>query len=460
MIRAWVLSGLVLAAAWWIPDPAGRRRPAAARAEPTASGFRLPDGSRILFLGDSITQAGLYTRYLEAYLLTRFPERRYELINLGLSSETVSGLSEPDHPFPRPNLHDRLERALESVRPTHVVACYGMNDGIYHPFSEERFRRFRDGIQRLREKVEAAGAHLTLVTPPPFDASAVKDRAVPRTAERFGYATPYVGYDGVLERYSRWLLSLRRSGVLVVDVHSACRRFLERVRRFDPEARLAEDGVHPNATGHWILAQELLLAWGAPAEWEVAEVDGRRQRVVTGTIDELDRTAGRVTFVWRMRLPLPHDPAWHPRLAELEGIDHRLNRNRLRITGLAPGRYRVEEVEPEPPPGAEEPTGRRLPGIETPLLTVTERELAEGIDLNRAPEFSLRERSLEVLRLVEQRERLLSPAWLSAVGHGRPGTPPGLPLEQALERAAEMAIAMRERARPVRVNLRVSLLPD
>src|SRR5207237_312442 len=101
--------------------------------------FALRDGQRVVFLGDSITNAGMYVQYLDAYLVTRFPDQKFDLINLGLPSETVSGLSEPDHPYPRPDLHERLERVLNKTKPDIVVVCYGMNDGIYYPFSQERF---------------------------------------------------------------------------------------------------------------------------------------------------------------------------------------------------------------------------------------------------------------------------------------------------------------------------------
>ena len=60
---------------------------------------------RVLFLGNSITYAGTYVSAIEAYLITHFPKQSYEFINVGLPSETVSGLSEPNHAdgrFPRP----------------------------------------------------------------------------------------------------------------------------------------------------------------------------------------------------------------------------------------------------------------------------------------------------------------------------------------------------------------------
>ena len=58
-------------------------------------------------------------------------------INLGLPGETVTGLSEPGHPFPRPNVHERFGRVLAGGKPDLVFACYGMNDGIYYPFSDD-----------------------------------------------------------------------------------------------------------------------------------------------------------------------------------------------------------------------------------------------------------------------------------------------------------------------------------
>jgi len=101
------------------------------------------NGQRILFLGDSITQDGRYVEDIEAYLILNYPKIRVDIVKLGLSSETTEGLTEPDHPFPRPNIHDRLGSALEKTRPDIVVACYGMNDGITTPFRRNASRPSR-----------------------------------------------------------------------------------------------------------------------------------------------------------------------------------------------------------------------------------------------------------------------------------------------------------------------------
>ena len=60
------------------------------------------------------------------------------VIDMALPSETVSGLSENGHAggkFPRPDLLERLDQVLRISRPDVVIACYGMNCGIYQPFN-------------------------------------------------------------------------------------------------------------------------------------------------------------------------------------------------------------------------------------------------------------------------------------------------------------------------------------
>ena len=76
------------------------------------------------------------------------------------------------------------------------------------------------------------------------------------------YRQPYEGYDDVLERYSEWLLAQKAIGWDVVDVHGPMKQYLSEARRRDPGYRLADDGVHINTTGHWLMAREILRHWG------------------------------------------------------------------------------------------------------------------------------------------------------------------------------------------------------
>ncbi len=219
---------------------------------------------RVLLLGNSITQNGLYVSYLEYYLRSAYPDATFDLISIGLSSETVSCLTEPGHPYPRPCLRERLGRALEKVQPELVIACYGMNDGIYHPFATERMQAYQQGIRDLRAAVESAGANLVLITPPPFDPQPIRDKLVGRDAPLFGYATPYEGYDEVLDAFAQWLLTLRDSSLRVIDLHGPMNAYVADKRANDPAFTLSGDGVHPAPEGHELMARTILAGLGVP----------------------------------------------------------------------------------------------------------------------------------------------------------------------------------------------------
>jgi len=223
----------------------------------------LDQARTLLFLGDSITYDGRYVEYFETSLVLCYPGKVWRVVNAGLPSETVSGLSEPGHAngaFNRPDLHERLERVLRRIRPNVVLACYGMNDGIYYPYDLERERRFQEGLQRLAQSAHRSEAKVVFLTPPVFDSAPIKSRTLPKGRDQ--YPQPFEGYDEVLNQYSRWLLGQQMAGWLVVDVHGPMREALSIRRRADPSFAFATDGVHPNASGHWLMARQLMEYFG------------------------------------------------------------------------------------------------------------------------------------------------------------------------------------------------------
>jgi len=290
---------------------------------------------RILFLGDSITYAGEYVDAIDAYVRLQCPNVHAEFINIGLPSETVSGLTEPNHAggaFPRPDLRERLDRALAKIKPDMVIACYGMNDGIYYPFDESRFQKYREGIQWLRDKVLQLKAKLWLITPPPFDPQPIRDSLWPAGRVSYPSGHTFEGYDGVLARYSEWLIAQRANGWNVIDIHTPIDAYLAERRKKEPAFMLAGDGVHINGTGHKLIARGVLRAWGAPED--------------------------------------------------------------------------------------------TLPPLE---------EKTRGVPSAQS----------QILSLVHEQQRALTDAWLTNVGHKRPGMATGLPLDQARDKAAEIEMKIR-----------------
>lgn len=214
---------------------------------------------RILFLGDSITYDGRYIAYFEGWLRRQMPDAAFEVINAGLSSETVSGLSEEGHAggrFPRPVLRERLARVLDAIKPEMVIACYGMNCGIYQAFDPERFRLYQEGITQLHDAVTASGAAMVFVTPPYFDES---------------HGTAASGYnEEVLGAYRSWLISKREDDWHVIDLHGPMMHEVQERRKNEAGFTFQPDGIHPGDEGHRFLTQQLIHYFGGTEEGDTA----------------------------------------------------------------------------------------------------------------------------------------------------------------------------------------------
>ena len=198
-------------------------------------------GKRVMILGDSITQNGTYVSYLEYFLQKSYPQQCFDIVSVGLASETTSGLSEPGHAggaFPRPCVHERLQRALDAVKPQMVVACYGMNDGIYKPYSDDIMKAFQDGVTKLVAVCQVAGAEVILVTPPVFEGGA---------------------YNELLAKFAAWEVAQPPKGVVAVaDLHTVMAAVGAARQKIDPKFRFTSDNVHPGELGHVVMAQAIL----------------------------------------------------------------------------------------------------------------------------------------------------------------------------------------------------------
>lgn len=208
-------------------------------------------GKRVLFLGDSITDQGMFISFLQAYF--QLSEISIELINAGVSSETVSGLSEKDHPYIRPCVFQRLATALDLTKPDWTVVCYGMNDGIYQPLHPQSFLAFQEGIRKLTDEIHQAGSQVILLTPFPYASSytPLEDEA------DYSYKHPFPHYDEVLKRYANWIMEdMKDVADVVLDLHQTLKQYLQQ-RSMESNYQWG-DGIHPGWDGHLQAALFLL----------------------------------------------------------------------------------------------------------------------------------------------------------------------------------------------------------
>ncbi len=229
----------------------------------------LQQSSPWIFLGDSNTYSGGYVAMLDAWLRGASDSGQHiKLINLGMSSETASGLSEVDHPFKRPCVHERLSKALEVLQPAVVFVCYGMNDGIYQPPDPQNQLAYEQGMLKLAEVIRDSGAILICLTPPIFEAEPVKAKGSlgPSAAGRYAYFAPAENYDQTLAQQAAWCLSNQMQADAVIDIRSALAEEKNKRLQTEPNFAYSQDGVHFGDEAHGLIAERILRDLGAPPE--------------------------------------------------------------------------------------------------------------------------------------------------------------------------------------------------
>ena len=366
----------------------------------------LKGGETIVFFGDSITQNGTYVEYIEIALRTRLHDKTFAIINRGISSETLSGTTEPDHDPPRPCALDRFDRDIVPLKPDIVVACFGMNDGNYFPFDQKRFAAFQKGVRTLIARVtKELDATLVLMTPPPYDA--YRRKVVDPDAAEYGYKYPAVDYDDVLKTYSEWLLTLAAEDVQIVDVHSAMNAHLREMRREIASYAFSNDGIHPNATGHFLMAEALLNAWGVSPRSERVFLDAEQ----TSSTDE----ESFVLETQPLGPGLPIDTAWDAPSVALFQKEGRLDRVELHLKNLPAGGYTVRVND--------QSIARCDASVPVSIL-----------DVMPHPNSPLVERGGELASVIRQHQRKRYASWREAVDAGISAPEPRALHDEAAQR--------------------------
>lgn len=214
--------------------------------------FRLKKNQVIGCFGDSITFAGGdgYVEMLQAKFDKELPDLNITFLNYGKSSETVSGLTEKDHPGPRPYLFERLDELLDKTPIDLALFCYGINDGIYGKSSDKLFNSFKIGVYSFLEKMRQRDIGAILLTPPPLALEAAPLTNV-NSEIPYGYKNPYPKYDKeVLQKFKRIILDMQHPFAKVeIDIHTPLSENQEECYDHDP--------IHPNQKGHRLIADTI-----------------------------------------------------------------------------------------------------------------------------------------------------------------------------------------------------------
>lgn len=198
--------------------------------------------SRLLFIGDSITDCGWmedpeqigagYVRIIRDWLRCLDPHSAPRVINRGISGHRVTDLAE------------RWERDVILLEPDVLSVKIGIND-VWHGLagsglsvSIDRFiTTYRELLSRTRQALP--GCKLVLCEP-----SVIWP---PQPADGNELLRPYVMAVNHIGR---------EFGAIVVPLHLA----FNRAREIRPDIDWAPDGVHPSSSGHMLIARTWLAA--------------------------------------------------------------------------------------------------------------------------------------------------------------------------------------------------------
>jgi lysophospholipase L1-like esterase len=203
----------------------------------------LKKGDRIVFLGDSITEAGVspkgYVTLVKRALEEKHKDLEIEVIGAGVSGNKV------------PDLRRRLAKDVLARKPTVVVIYIGIND-VWHgendPAKGTPKEDFEAGLKEVIGKILAGGARAVLCTPSVIGEK--KDGANK--------------LDGKLDEYAD--ISRKVAKDLKVPVCDLRKAFQAYLREHNPEEKeagiLTGDRVHLNDAGNKLVAETVLKTLG------------------------------------------------------------------------------------------------------------------------------------------------------------------------------------------------------
>jgi isoamyl acetate esterase len=209
----------------------------AAAADKDAPGLK--KGEKIVFLGDSITAAGIapkgYVTLVKNHLADKHKDLGIEVIGAGISGNKV------------PDLQKRLGADVLSKKPTLVVIYIGIND-VWHgesdPANGTSPEKFEAGLKEIIGKIKDAGGRVVLCTPTVIVEQKPGTNKLDKKLD---------DYAGISRRVAK------ETGSKTCDLRKAFQEHLMKNNADDKEMGvLTSDRVHLNDAGNKLVAETIL----------------------------------------------------------------------------------------------------------------------------------------------------------------------------------------------------------
>ena len=334
--------------------------------------FSLRDGDTVVFYGDSITAQRLYTRFVEDFVLTRYPELKIRFVNAGVPGDTVSGGYAG-------TMAERVRRDVAPFHPTVITVMLGMNDGGWGYDAEKSEVNFSQGYVALIAALRKASpdARIVLIRPTPYD-------EITHGTEFPGYAKTIDKLAGDVSRIAAQRKDAGDARIELVDFHAPLVDALQRAKQNFPRLAplIVPDRIHPSEAGHWIMAENLMAAWHVNPMVDAVEIDAAKPapiRQERASVTNLEKTPAGLKWTetdGSLPLPLDFNNAMTPVLLGISDLAS-LDRQMLQVDGLEAGRLQLLI---DGKPIGDFSSDELKKGVNLALMKTPMNEQARGID--------------------------------------------------------------------------------
>lgn len=293
---------------------------------------------RVVFVGNSITEAGAYVSYIYLYYMTHFPAKKMVIMNGGIGGDKAS------------DIYRRLEYDVLAKKPGVLVLTFGMNDTGYFEFNNsdaaktarERIAASRRSYGQIEHRLlQLPAIQKVLMSSSPYDETAKFNNSI------------FPGkHKAMLEIVKFQEEAARKNNWAFTDLFRPMTAINEQLQQKDSTfTMIGSDRIHPGNAGHLVMASLFLKSQGLSGK-PVAEVhinaNGKLQQAVNCNISQLNASAGKVSFGYlAASLPFPIDTVariWGSTQKQSDALNwipftEDFNREILQVDGLSSGDY-------------------------------------------------------------------------------------------------------------------------
>lgn len=290
------------------------------------------NGETVCFAGDSITANGGYMKIIGDYYVTRYPDRKINFVNCGVGGDWAEDLLE------------RLDSDVLSHKPDWLFVMLGMNDMNRRLYGSKEVTQsqldkrlkckelYAANLEKLLVRLQKSGVkHLVLMGPTIYDEYTTGGRSENN-----------VGANDALADFNKIAAqAAARHKIPFIDQRSQMLAMTRNAQRGNPAfSLLRTDRIHPDMSGHYCIANQILAAQKQTAGFVDRVIDLKAMKTGSG-VANLKKNAGSIFFeLHSQALPMYLNHAIMT-VPEIKHFFTTLNRKLLLVHGLSSGKYEL-----------------------------------------------------------------------------------------------------------------------